>query len=257
MQNSFVSMLPVDDGQVFAVWLDGRYTKGGHDDKHAHGDMHHHGGAMTLRTANFDDEGKIYGGLELDDRVCDCCQTGVAMGADGPLVVYRDRLQGEIRDISIVRKLGDKWTKPALVHKDHWETKACPVNGPAIDAVGNQVVVAWYTMAGEAPRVLLASSPDNGASFEKPVRIDDGEPIGRVDVVLAGGYTYVSWIEKDAVWLAKLKSGQVLEKIMVDKTSSTRKSGFPIMKFLENHLYFVWTILEGETTRLKTVVINL
>ena len=129
--------------------------------------------------------------------------------------------------------------------------------GPAIDAVGNQVAVAWYTMSEEAPKVLLASSSDNGASFEKPIRIDDGEPIGRVDVVLVGIYTYVSWIEKDAVWLAKVKSGKILEKVMVDKTSSSRKSGFPIMKYLENHLYFVWTMPEGETTRLKTVVLDL
>ena len=75
--------------------------------------------------------------------------------------------------------------------------------------------------------------------------------------MLVGIYTYVSWIEKDAVWLAKVKSGKILEKVMVDKTSSSRKSGFPIMKYLENHLYFVWTIIDGERTSLKTVVVAL
>jgi len=45
----------------------------------------------------------------LDTRVCECCQTSVAMTAEGPVVVYGDcsEAEKEIRDISIVRLEGN------------------------------------------------------------------------------------------------------------------------------------------------------
>ena len=39
----------------------------------------------------------------LDARACDCCQTDAAMTSAGPVVVYRNRTEEEIRDIYIAR----------------------------------------------------------------------------------------------------------------------------------------------------------
>ena len=62
-------MLPKDDDKIFATWLDGRFTKiegeeTTHDSHNDHG--HGGGGAMTLRTATFNIEGKLYNEKELD-----------------------------------------------------------------------------------------------------------------------------------------------------------------------------------------------
>jgi hypothetical protein len=94
-EHGFVSLLE-DGSRVRAFWLDGRETAGaeGHDS--------HGAGAMTLRTAVL---GKSLGGGELlDGRVCDCCGTSAAMTSEGPVVVYRNRDENEVRDIFILRR---------------------------------------------------------------------------------------------------------------------------------------------------------
>jgi hypothetical protein len=47
---------------------------------------------------------------------------------------------------------------PRLVHADNWTMPACPVNGPAVAARGNDVVVGWYTAAGDMAALKLARS---------------------------------------------------------------------------------------------------
>ena len=52
---------------------------------------------ITRRTVSECDEQLV------DDSVCDCCQTDVAISASGPVAVYRNRTAEEIRDIYITR----------------------------------------------------------------------------------------------------------------------------------------------------------
>jgi len=173
-EHGFVSMLPTSDNKIFATWLDGRNTKGEGHEEDSHGHGHH--GAMTLRTAVFDENGKLSEEAELDNRICDCCQTSAAMTDDGVIVAYRDRSEKEIRDISIVRKVNGKWTTPKPVFNDNWLIAGCPVNGPALAANGKNVAIAWFTMSEEKPQVKVAFSDDSGANFSEPIRIDEGNP---------------------------------------------------------------------------------
>ncbi len=85
-EHGFVSLLPISENRLFATWLDGRKTKTQE-------------GAMTLRSAEFDQSGNLFEEVELDGRVCDCCQTDAVMTSQGPIVVYRDRSEKEVRDI--------------------------------------------------------------------------------------------------------------------------------------------------------------
>ena len=107
-EHGFVSMLPMDNKDIFITWLDGRNTKGSDHESGEHGGE----GAMTLRGAIFDAQGNAKARWELDNRICDCCQTSAAMTSNGPVVVYRDRSETEIRDMSIVRYVNGKWTPP-------------------------------------------------------------------------------------------------------------------------------------------------
>ena len=59
-------------------------------------------GAMTLRGAVLTPAGAI-DGSEIDARVCDCCQTDVAVSGAALLVVYRNRSEDETRDIQAAR----------------------------------------------------------------------------------------------------------------------------------------------------------
>jgi len=90
-----VSLAPSNSDSFFVTWLDGRNTKStGHD--HAH---EANGGAMQIRVAEILRNGDKRNEFELDSRTCDCCQTSTAFSEEGPIVVWRDRSDQEIRDI--------------------------------------------------------------------------------------------------------------------------------------------------------------
>lgn len=249
-EHGFVSFTPFGESQFLVSWLDGRNTSGAH-----HG---HEGGAMTLRAAIVNPDGRVENDFLLDDSVCDCCQTSSAMTANGPLVVYRDRSEAEIRDISIVRFDGEKWAEPLSVHNDNWEIAGCPVNGPRVAAFGENVVVAWFTAAGMKSKVNLAFSMNNGADFEKPIRIDSGNPLGRVDVAFVDNQNaIVSWLEDEGdettVKFRKVPlKGQIKEAFTLTTTSDSRASGFPQMAVLNGNVYFAWTVFEDDTLSVKT-----
>ncbi len=262
-EHGFVSMLPVGKDQIFATWLDGRFTKTeNHSDGHDHEGQ---GGAMTLRGAFFNAQGKLSGDIELDNKVCDCCSTTAALTKNGVIVAYRDRSEEEIRDISIVRQIGKDWTQPRNLYADNWEIAGCPVNGPKIIADGaNKVAVAWYTMSNDQPQVNLALSSDAGANFSEPIQIDDGNPLGRVDLVFDNKEIIVSWLEnlgneKAAIRLAKVQSnGQIEQRMTVTQTNPARSSGFPVMERLGNQLLIAWTEIldEDENTTVRTALVN-
>jgi hypothetical protein len=122
----------------------------------------------------------------------------MAMTEDGPVVAYRDRTQDEVRDIAVVRGTASGWTKPVVVHDDGWRLPGCPVNGPQLDALHRDVVVAWFTAASGKGRVYCAFSNDAAASFGPALQVDEGHAMGRVDVgMLADGSAVVTWIEAE------------------------------------------------------------
>lgn len=253
-EHGFVSMFPLDTKHIFATWLDGRNTKNGHGESHNHNE-HGHGGAMTLRAAEFDMNGKITNEVELDSRVCDCCQTTAALSAKGPIVAYRDRSEREIRDISIVRRVDGKWTDPAPVAKDNWEIAGCPVNGPSISAHGKYVAVVWFTIIEEKPVVQVAFSSDSGATFGAPLRIDEGKPLGRTSIIhLNDKNVLVSWIEDKTshaeIRIIKMnQDGSRSQGKLIAKTDASRKSGFPILKkYGDAQILISWTEVDSLTS---------
>jgi hypothetical protein len=245
-EHGFVAMLPQNDGTFLMSWLDGRFTGGGDHNDEGHGG----GGAMTVRTAVIDMEGKLSEEAELDHRVCDCCQTGITLTASGPVAVYRDRSDNEIRDMYFVKKTAGEWSAPAPVAQDDWNIAGCPVNGPRIASFGESVAVAWFTAAEGKPKVKLAFAADQG-SFAEPILIDGTQPLGRVDVVMLDENTaVVSWLNNDAGSAIKYvtvdRTGQMSAPTVVANTSESRSSGFPQMELLDGQLYFAWTVSKDD-----------
>jgi hypothetical protein len=241
-EHGFVSLLPASKDSFTAVWLDGREMAGNNSDHNA---GHGHG-TMTLRAATIQRSNALAQEAMLDAKVCECCQTSAAMTALGPVVVYRDRSEQEMRDIAIVRLLNGKWSAPKTVFADGWQINGCPVNGPAVAAADKRVAVAWFTGANNKSQVKLAFSNDAGETFGTPVVIDDGNPAGRVDVLLMpDGTAVVSWLEKLAnggeVRIRKVKSdGSREAAITIAPSGTARSSGFPQMVRAGNSLVFAW-----------------
>jgi hypothetical protein len=240
-EHGFVSLLEAKDGSLAAIWLDGREMKPG-SESHDHGH-----GNMTLRYVRIKRDGTLTDEALLDARVCECCQTSAAMTTDGAVAVYRDRSDDEMRDISIVRLRHGQWSEPRTIHPDNWKLNGCPVNGPSIAAAGRHLTVAWFTGAMNQSRVNLAFSHDSGASFDAPIVVDDGNPIGRVEtLLLADGSALVVWLEKTAeggaVRLRRIHpNGKREQSITVAPSGTARSNGFPQMVRTGKTLIFAWT----------------
>jgi hypothetical protein len=221
---------------------------------------------MTLRGARIDIQGNVISSKELDHSICDCCQTSAAMTLNGPVVVYRDRTEEEIRDISIVRwQHNNTWSAPKTIFKDGWQIAGCPVNGPAVGAFGKNVAVAWFTGVNETPKVQVAFSNDNGETFGKPIQVNTKETLGRLDViVLNETEAIVSWMERDQadmayVQLAKISStGKKGPTVTLTKTKGGRATGFPQIEVLNGNIYAAMTLLgDNDVSEIKTVVMSM
>jgi hypothetical protein len=237
-EHGFVSMVPYDK-HFFVSWLDGRHTTM----DHSSGDGHHGKGSMTLRAAVIDTRGNKLQEWEADNRVCDCCQTSSAITANGPVIVYRDRSEEEIRDISIVRLVNGSWTAPKPIAVQNWKIAGCPVNGPRIAAQGNNLAIAWFSAPESKPQVNVVFSKDGGASFSAPLRIDEGDAVGRVGIAWVDDKTVaVSWLEGDDLKVRLATTGLTTSApVKMVMASKERAGGFPQMVFAHDKLLLSWT----------------
>jgi hypothetical protein len=207
---------------------------------------------MTIRGAIVDKAGKKSSEWELDNRVCDCCQTSAAITTNGPVVVYRDRSNNEVRDISIVRLVNGEWTEPKTIFADNWKIEGCPVNGPRIVAEGNNLAVAWFSSPEKNAQVNVAFSKDGGATFSNPVRVDEGKALGRVDIVLMDEETaMVCWMEGLVIKATRVyNTGKKEPSMIIASSSESRSSGFPQMTKSGNQIVFAWTDEKTKTIRI-------
>ncbi|MEO8173627.1 MAG: hypothetical protein ABI581_11110 [Sediminibacterium sp.] len=237
-EHGFVSIVPYGEN-YFVSWLDGRNSMMEGSDSHKEG----HPGQMTIRGAVINKAGKKIHEWELDNRVCDCCQTSAANTTNGPVVVYRDRSDSEIRDMSIVRFVNGQWTKPKIIFADNWKIKGCPVNGPRIAAEGNNLAVAWFSSPEKNAQVNVVFSDNGGATFSDPIRVDEGKAVGRVDVILIDNTTaIVSWMESSVIKAVKVHAnGKKDASLVIASSSESRSSGFPQMTKTDDQVIFAWT----------------
>lgn len=249
-EHGFVSIYPQGDASAL-LWLDGRKTI-----KEATANTSD--SSMTLRAAAVAPDGTLTNEQLVDDMVCDCCQTDVAVSAKGPIAVYRDRNVGEIRDIYVTRFAEGRWQPGTAIADDGWEIAGCPVNGPAIDADGNLVVVAWFSAANSRSVVRTALSTNGGRTFREPLEISSKGASGHVGVaIIDHSSAVVSWVETDqrgtnAVNIrAVTKSGNLGPVHTVGRTNLRRV--YPQMLRKDDKLILVWTDERNQHTRLASV----
>ncbi|MEE8586060.1 MAG: sialidase family protein [Acidobacteriota bacterium] len=260
-EHGFVSLFPERDGLLGAIWLDGRQMA-----SEASGGGQGQGaiGSMTLRYAALTPDGQLRDEAVLDSRVCECCQTSAARTGRGVVVAYRDRSEEEVRDIYAVTRIQGQWSDPRPIARDNWAINGCPVNGPSVSALGERVAVAWFSQSDQDPKVQAAFSSDGGESFGPAIRIDSGQPIGRVDVVLLeDGSALVSrleWVEGEdnpAILVRQLSpDGQLEDDLRIADSGAARSTGFPQMIRSGNQLFFAWTDT-SRPSQVRTARLNL
>ena len=137
------------------------------------------------------------------------------------------------------------------------------MNGPSIDAQGANVALGWYTMEDDSSKVYLKISKDIAESFGDRIRVDEGDPIGRVKVSYTlRGEIVVCWMElKDdhAILMLKLFDGSGIElsTFEIAEITAERSSGFPAMTTMNNTLVLAWTeSKEGPTIKSALIKLN-
>jgi hypothetical protein len=220
-------------------------------------------GTMSVRFATFDTVWKQTAEMPIDLRVCECCPTAAVVTSEGVLAAYRNRSDGEIRDIYVSRFGQGRWSEPAVAHADSWQIPACPINGPALGARGRNVAIAWYTVKQDQGQAYVAFSRDAGRTFGTPTRLDDGGSLGRVDVeVLPDGSALATWIE-----FAEGRAQFRTRRVTMDGTRSTpvtvaglaasRASGYPRVAHHGDELVVAWTETASGTQQVRTAIARL
>ena len=254
-EHGFVSMVPWGDGAGL-TWLDARAMAGvavGGEHvavagEHLAGAGGGERGAMSVRFRTLAPDGQLGPEVLLDDRTCECCQTALARVGEGLVAAYRDRSESEVRDIAVVRGAAERWTAPAPLSTDDWIIPGCPVNGPQLSGDEAALASAWYTGAGGRPQAYVAFSADGGATFGPRIRVDEGLPLGRVDIErLDDGSAVVVWLEASndtpRVLARRVDpDGSLGTPLLISETAGERSSGFPRMVRAGDELLFAWTI---------------
>ena len=259
-EHGFVSLFPEEDGLLGAVWLDGRQMAGEAGGDQGDGSQ----GSMTIRYAALTSAGHLRDEAVLDERVCECCQTSAARTGRGVVVAYRDRSEEEVRDIYTVTRIQGRWSDPRPIARDNWAINGCPVNGPSVSARGERVAVAWFSQSDQDPKVQAAFSSDGGESFGPAIRIDSGQPIGRVDLVLLkNGSALVSrleWVEGEdnpAILVRQVSpQGRLEDDLRIAASGAARSTGFPQMIRSGKQLFFAWTDT-SRPSQVRTARLNL
>ena len=255
-EHGFVSLFPWQDG-AGALWLDGRNMTPESETGHAHA------GGMTLRSAVIRADGRVSDEQLVDELVCDCCQTDVALNSEGPVAVYRNRTPGEVRDIYVTRSVNGDWQEGRPVAEDAWSIAGCPVNGPAIAAHDDEVVIAWFTAAGGKPKVRYTRSSDGARTFGAARDVATESAMGRVGVVLLGnGDAVVSWLQRGDDNVAEVRIRRISRDsglgrpATVATTSAGRMSGFPQLAVIGDDLVVAWTDVKDDVTTVKSAIVK-
>jgi hypothetical protein len=155
---SFFDIARLKNGELAAIWLDGRFGKT------------IKGSALfysyTVKGKGFEKD------TCLDKGTCECCRTDILTDDAGNIhLAYRsisfpDPLAGkQVRDM--VYKLsadnGKTFSPARPISKDNWEIEGCPHSGPTLAVVKNSLHAIWFTAGGSTG--LYSTQANIGADF--------------------------------------------------------------------------------------------
>ncbi|WP_432712598.1 hypothetical protein [Pedobacter sp.] len=149
---SFFDLTTLKDGEMAAVWLDGRYGKS------------IKGSALFFaRTA----KGKGFAAdVCIDKGTCECCRTNLVSDTQGNLhlayrkILYsRDLMGKQVRDMvySTSKDNGLSFSKAIPISNDNWQIEGCPHSGPSLALTDKSVQSVWFT-AGGVPGIYFTEA---------------------------------------------------------------------------------------------------
>ena len=254
-EHGFVSTVNYNNN-FLSTYLDGRQNELAKENKNLKPQM-------TLRATSYNIDGVILMDELIDNKVCDCCQTDIALTSDNsPITVYRDRSNNETRDIYYSYYKNSKWSNPLPVFNDNWIIGGCPVNGPAISTFNNSSSLIWYTEIDGESKIKIAFTDDITKGFDDPILINANNPLGRVDIEMINEnssiISYMDYInDKAYLKLQKIdRYTDINKSIIIDEISNTRSSGFPKINIIDNDKTIISWTDSSNKLYVKTILFN-
>jgi hypothetical protein len=162
----FSSVGAAPNGDVYAVWLDGREEAPDSE-------------TFAVYLARSRNQGATFEKNRLVGRTaCPCCRPRIAFGPNNEVhVAWRKVFPDDIRDmvVSTSRDGGETFAPDARVADDGWQLRGCPHSGPSMIQSGGRLYIAWLTEGRERqPHIQLAWSDYRASHFHVPVSVSAG-----------------------------------------------------------------------------------
>ncbi len=156
---SFFDISTLPDGQIGAIWLDGRK-------KNKIG--------STLYFAKTSTDKGFGKDTEIGNKTCQCCRTDIYVDQHHNInITYRDIIQDTIRDISYIvsKDNGNTFSKPKRISADNWVINGCPHTGPTIAENKEGLHFFWFSKGGGKAGVYHTSTSNHGKTFRPRIPI--------------------------------------------------------------------------------------
>jgi len=153
---SFFDVTRLKDGELAAVWLDGRFGKSIK-------------GSALFFNRTEKDKGFVAEAC-LDKGTCECCRTDLMTDAQGNLhLAYRSIMlptglsDKQVRDMVYKQSTdnGRTFSKATTISNDNWEINGCPHSGPSLAVANHKLHAVWFT-AGGSSGLYETSATDSG-----------------------------------------------------------------------------------------------
>ncbi len=197
ISHRFDSLAIDGHGRVAVVWLDARSRTAKTANKSPQTDV-------GLYAALSGDGGASFGrNRKVADHSCQCCRTGLAWTAAGPIAFWRHVFGRNVRDFAIADLAGG----PVLrVTDDAWEIDGCPHHGGGIAADGRgNLHIAWFTNGEKRKGIFYRriaqtdfSRADARLDMSAPLPLGDpARQAGHPAVAAVGDRILLAWREFD------------------------------------------------------------
>lgn len=176
--HGFPALTLLPDGEVAAVWLDGR-------NKLRHSEIFM---ARTSGKEGFVSESRIGG------PACQCCKLDLYTDKDQNVhMLYRGITGDNIRDIMHIASAdsGKTFSDPVKISDDGWKIKGCPHAGPGMVGYKDSLHYVWFTMGG-GEGIFYCRSDKQGTQFSARENLAKG--VGQYPQIASDeNNIYIAW----------------------------------------------------------------
>lgn len=162
---SYFDIVTLQDGEVAAVWLDGRNKKGND--------------GSTLYFSKTKGKTGFLPDKQIGETVCQCCRTDIAVDDKGIIhVIYRDiepTIKGQVRDFVHTYSTDNGVTFSSIkkISNDNWVIAGCPHTGASMCHYEKTVGIVWFTAGGE-PGLYFTQTNASGEFQQRQLLTSEG-----------------------------------------------------------------------------------